>query len=171
MPEGVKQNKARTILQHLSEAWRCWKANIPWKARLAGRVSQPACCQCLHRAGGGRQCHCFNVLVFCSVLLARGCSCECCSRETSAGQRQVPAARVVRPRAGAGAACADREHDPALREAEGGLVDASGALLSQLMALRGLPRPSLPAMRAITQRIFGPWNGQNLLCRCSWVCL
>ncbi|RYG64209.1 hypothetical protein EON64_14440, partial [archaeon] len=21
----------RTILQHLSEAWRCWKANIPWK--------------------------------------------------------------------------------------------------------------------------------------------
>ena len=33
MPEGVKQNKARTILQHLSEAWRCWKANIPWKVR------------------------------------------------------------------------------------------------------------------------------------------
>ncbi|CAI5475746.1 unnamed protein product [Closterium sp. Yama58-4] len=31
MPEGVKQNKSRTILQHLSEAWRCWKANIPWK--------------------------------------------------------------------------------------------------------------------------------------------
>eukprot|EP01094_Clydonella_sp_ATCC50884_P020124 TRINITY_DN4106_c0_g1_i1.p2 TRINITY_DN4106_c0_g1~~TRINITY_DN4106_c0_g1_i1.p2 ORF type:complete len:2322 (-),score=1069.03 TRINITY_DN4106_c0_g1_i1:351-7316(-) len=31
MPEGVKGNKARTILQHLSEAWRCWKANIPWK--------------------------------------------------------------------------------------------------------------------------------------------
>jgi pre-mRNA-processing factor 8 len=31
MPEGVKQSKARTILQHLSEAWRCWKANIPWK--------------------------------------------------------------------------------------------------------------------------------------------
>ena len=25
MPEGIKQNKARTILQHLSEAWRCWK--------------------------------------------------------------------------------------------------------------------------------------------------
>lgn len=33
MPEGVKQNKAKTILQHLSEAWRCWKANIPWKVR------------------------------------------------------------------------------------------------------------------------------------------
>ncbi|CEF99518.1 RNA recognition motif, spliceosomal PrP8 [Ostreococcus tauri] len=31
MPEGVKQNKARTILAHLSEAWRCFKANIPWK--------------------------------------------------------------------------------------------------------------------------------------------
>ena len=31
MSEGIKQNKARTILQHLSEAWRCWKANIPWK--------------------------------------------------------------------------------------------------------------------------------------------
>ena len=25
MPEGIKQNKARVILQHLSEAWRCWK--------------------------------------------------------------------------------------------------------------------------------------------------
>lgn len=33
MPEGIKQNKARTILQHLSESWRCWKANIPWKVR------------------------------------------------------------------------------------------------------------------------------------------
>ena len=31
MPEGVKQNKARTILAHLSEAWRSFKANIPWK--------------------------------------------------------------------------------------------------------------------------------------------
>lgn len=31
IPEGIKQNKARTILQHLSEAWRCWKANIPWE--------------------------------------------------------------------------------------------------------------------------------------------
>ena len=28
MPEGIKQNKAGAILQHLSEAWRCWKANI-----------------------------------------------------------------------------------------------------------------------------------------------
>ncbi|UIZ20631.1 hypothetical protein KXD40_001180 [Peronospora effusa] len=31
MPEGVKVNKSRTIMAHLSEAWRCWKANIPWK--------------------------------------------------------------------------------------------------------------------------------------------
>lgn len=30
IPEGLRQQKARTILQHLSEAWRCWKANIPW---------------------------------------------------------------------------------------------------------------------------------------------
>lgn len=35
MPEGIKQNKARTILQHLSEAWRCWKANIPWKVGIS----------------------------------------------------------------------------------------------------------------------------------------
>ncbi|CAF1810014.1 unnamed protein product [Brassica napus] len=31
MPEGIRKNKAKTILQHLSEAWRCWKANIAWK--------------------------------------------------------------------------------------------------------------------------------------------
>ncbi|GER42713.1 pre-mRNA-processing-splicing factor 8 [Striga asiatica] len=31
LAEGMRENKARTILQHLSEAWRCWKANIPWK--------------------------------------------------------------------------------------------------------------------------------------------
>ncbi|KAM3159448.1 MPN domain-containing protein [Lachancea thermotolerans] len=30
MPEGIRQNKSKTILQHLSEAWRCWKANIAW---------------------------------------------------------------------------------------------------------------------------------------------
>lgn len=34
MPEGVRASKARTIQQHLSEAWRCWKANIPWKVRI-----------------------------------------------------------------------------------------------------------------------------------------
>jgi hypothetical protein len=27
MPESIRQNKAKTIIQHLSEAWRCWKAN------------------------------------------------------------------------------------------------------------------------------------------------
>lgn len=42
MPEGIKQNKARTILQHLSESWRCWKANIPWKVPAA-LPSPPAC--------------------------------------------------------------------------------------------------------------------------------
>ena len=31
MPEGVKASKGRVIMQHLAEAWRCWKANIPWK--------------------------------------------------------------------------------------------------------------------------------------------
>ena len=31
MPEGIKQSKSRVILAHLSEAFRCWKANIPWK--------------------------------------------------------------------------------------------------------------------------------------------
>ena len=31
MPPGVKTSKAKTIMQHLGEAWRCWKANIPWK--------------------------------------------------------------------------------------------------------------------------------------------
>ncbi|KAL9533175.1 Pre-mRNA-processing-splicing factor [Sphaerulina musiva] len=31
MPEGIKQQKVNTVLQHLSEAWRCWKSNIPWK--------------------------------------------------------------------------------------------------------------------------------------------
>ncbi|CAK7218068.1 pre-mRNA-splicing factor 8 [Sporothrix curviconia] len=31
MPEGIRQSKVNTVLQHLSEAWRCWKSNIPWK--------------------------------------------------------------------------------------------------------------------------------------------
>ena len=31
MPAGIKRNKSRVILAHLSEAFRCWKANIPWK--------------------------------------------------------------------------------------------------------------------------------------------
>ena len=30
MPAGVKQSKARLILAHLSESWRCYKANKPW---------------------------------------------------------------------------------------------------------------------------------------------
>ncbi|KAI9295519.1 pre-mRNA-processing-splicing factor 8 [Neoconidiobolus thromboides FSU 785] len=31
MPEGISANKSKTILQHLSEAWRCFAPNIPWK--------------------------------------------------------------------------------------------------------------------------------------------
>lgn len=29
MPEGIKQNKSKTILQHLSEAWRCFSPDTP----------------------------------------------------------------------------------------------------------------------------------------------
>lgn len=31
IPANLRHKKTRTILQHLSEAWRCWKANIPWE--------------------------------------------------------------------------------------------------------------------------------------------
>lgn len=31
LPESLKNNKAKTCLAHLTEAWRCWKANVPWK--------------------------------------------------------------------------------------------------------------------------------------------
>lgn len=31
MPEGVRASKVRVIMAHLSEAWRCYKANIPWR--------------------------------------------------------------------------------------------------------------------------------------------
>ena len=31
MPEGIRARKTRAIMGHLSEAWRCWKANVPWK--------------------------------------------------------------------------------------------------------------------------------------------
>lgn len=31
MPPGIRNSKARTIIQHLSEAWRCWKSNTPWQ--------------------------------------------------------------------------------------------------------------------------------------------
>mmetsp|Transcript_44709 Transcript_44709/g.74621 ORF Transcript_44709/g.74621 Transcript_44709/m.74621 type:complete len:2266 (+) Transcript_44709:990-7787(+) len=30
LPDSTKLNKANLILSHLSEAWRCWKANISW---------------------------------------------------------------------------------------------------------------------------------------------
>ncbi|CAO1618338.1 unnamed protein product [Jaminaea pallidilutea] len=31
MPEGIRQNKTKTIMAHLQEAWRCWKSNTPWR--------------------------------------------------------------------------------------------------------------------------------------------
>eukprot|EP00953_Heterococcus_sp_UTEX-ZZ885_P010859 6314-Heterococcus_DN1.PRE.5 len=34
MPEGVKANKSRTVLQHLSEAWRCWKHSLKSSVEL-----------------------------------------------------------------------------------------------------------------------------------------
>ncbi|KAL6783719.1 PRP8 [Auxenochlorella protothecoides x Auxenochlorella symbiontica] len=40
MPEGVKQNKAKTILQHLSEAWRCFAPDTP--VRMADGRVRPA---------------------------------------------------------------------------------------------------------------------------------
>ncbi|KAI8869851.1 pre-mRNA-processing-splicing factor 8 [Ramicandelaber brevisporus] len=30
MPPAIRKTKSRAILAHLSEAWRCWKANKPW---------------------------------------------------------------------------------------------------------------------------------------------
>ena len=45
MPEGIRQNKARTILQHLSEAWRCWKANIPWKVSTINHLPFKLLCR------------------------------------------------------------------------------------------------------------------------------
>jgi len=30
LPTNTRVNKTNLILQHLSEAWRCWKANLPW---------------------------------------------------------------------------------------------------------------------------------------------
>lgn len=31
MPEQLRRSKTKVVMQHLSEAWRCWKANIPWE--------------------------------------------------------------------------------------------------------------------------------------------
>ena len=55
MPEGVKANKSRTILQHLSEAWRCWKANIPWKVPglptpIENMILRYVAARCVHTA-------------------------------------------------------------------------------------------------------------------------
>jgi hypothetical protein len=94
MPEGVKQNKARTILQHLSEAWRCWKANIPWKVRTGWRVSHPASCRRVCLCGRRRTMSPLNLLV-CGVSLVCGCSCDCCCYEMCACQWQRAAANPL----------------------------------------------------------------------------
>lgn len=31
MPEQLRTSKTKVVMQHLSEAWRCWKANISWE--------------------------------------------------------------------------------------------------------------------------------------------
>ena len=43
MPESIKQNKAKTILQHLSEAWRCWKANSQYMSQLLSTTTDQVC--------------------------------------------------------------------------------------------------------------------------------
>ena len=84
MPEGVKANKSRTILQHLSEAWRCWKANIPWKVPPPPHPASPPTLR-VHRR-----------------------------------HPPAPPSDPFAPfRAGARHACADREHDPPLRQVQG----------------------------------------------------
>ena len=30
IPEQLRKSKTKVVMQHLSEAWRCWKANVPW---------------------------------------------------------------------------------------------------------------------------------------------
>lgn len=47
MPESIKQNKAKTILQHLSEAWRCWKANSQYISLSMVRVALIGLCSSL----------------------------------------------------------------------------------------------------------------------------
>ena len=84
MPEGVKANKSRTILQHLSEAWRCWKANIPWKVPPPPHPASPPTLR-VHRR-----------------------------------HPPAPPSDPFAPfHAGARHACADREHDPPLRQVQG----------------------------------------------------
>ena len=44
MPEGIKAAKARTVLQHLSEAWRCYKV----RKREEGSGGPPIRVLCAH---------------------------------------------------------------------------------------------------------------------------
>ena len=98
MPESVKVNKSRTIMQHLSEAWRCWKVTTHRHTQQHNRGVRNLRRQC-----------CADSLVWClwhnsSLLL---------------GQHPVEGARPARP---------DREYDTALREGQGRLVDQRRAL-------------------------------------------
>ena len=44
MPESVKVNKSRTIMQHLSEAWRSWYEPSHTQARLKAQRRYHHCC-------------------------------------------------------------------------------------------------------------------------------
>lgn len=91
MPEGVKQNKARTILQHLSEAWRCWvRVRRGWGG-VVGRA----------RWGGATHAGLPPPFSPPSPPLAAA---------PAEGEHPVEGARP---------AGAHREHDPALREVQG----------------------------------------------------
>jgi pre-mRNA-processing factor 8 len=71
MPESIKQNKAKTILQHLSEAWRCWKANIPWKVPgMPTAIENIILCYIKSKAdcSGG---HCQSFFILSSLIVVK----------------------------------------------------------------------------------------------------
>ncbi|KAJ8589975.1 hypothetical protein M405DRAFT_861736 [Rhizopogon salebrosus TDB-379] len=74
MPESIKQNKSKTILQHPSEAWRCWKANIPWKVSGMPTATENIILRHVKsKAGGGAQLRTIIVSVSGEVLRLRLC--------------------------------------------------------------------------------------------------
>ncbi len=38
MPEGMRQNKIKTIMSHLQEAWRACRSNTPWSPNLPAPI-------------------------------------------------------------------------------------------------------------------------------------
>ncbi len=38
MPEGMRQNKVKTIMSHLQEAWRACRSNTPWSPNLPAPI-------------------------------------------------------------------------------------------------------------------------------------